>query len=62
MGDHNLSAQLHGQLESLLHVGSLKPPSIRTIGKLSPSTIEEAMGLNRQGRISGEKLVFEGLP
>ncbi|KAH7196358.1 chaperonin 10-like protein [Fusarium flagelliforme] len=62
MGDHNLSAEFHGQLETLLGSGSLKPPPIRTIGQLSPSTVEEAMELNRQGRISGEKLVFNGLP
>ncbi|CAG7561094.1 unnamed protein product [Fusarium equiseti] len=62
IGDHNLSAEFHGQLEALLSDGSLKPPPIRTIGQLSPSTVEEAMELNRQGRISGEKLVFNGLP
>ena len=62
MGDHNLSAEFHGQLESLLDSGSLKPPPIRTIGQLSTSTVEEAMELNRQGRISGEKLIFNGLP
>ncbi|RBR07274.1 uncharacterized protein FIESC28_10773 [Fusarium coffeatum] len=62
MGDHNLSAEFHGQLEDLLNDGTLKPPPVRTIGQLSPSTVEEAMKLNRQGRISGEKLVFNGLP
>ena len=61
MGDHNLSAEFHGQLEDLLNDGSLKPPPIRIIGQLSPSTVEEAMELNRQSRISGEKLVFNGL-
>ncbi|KAM0320585.1 hypothetical protein ACHAPQ_009925, partial [Fusarium lateritium] len=61
MGDHTLSTELHGELQNLLQVGSLKPPPIRTIGQLSPSTVEEVMELNRQGRISGEKVVFKGL-
>lgn len=60
MGDHKLSSDFHGQLESLLGNGSLKPIPIRIVGQLSPSTVEEAMKANREGRISREKLVFEG--
>ncbi|KAF5248214.1 hypothetical protein FANTH_6006 [Fusarium anthophilum] len=44
MSDHKLSADFH----------------VRLMGQLSPSTVEKAMDLNRQGSISGEKLVFEG--
>ncbi|KAG5788073.1 hypothetical protein H9Q69_012856 [Fusarium xylarioides] len=60
MNDHKLSADFHGQLETLLGNGSLKPSPIRLMGQLSPSSVEKAMDLNRQGSISGEKLVFEG--
>ncbi|KAL1885450.1 putative secondary metabolism biosynthetic enzyme [Paecilomyces lecythidis] len=61
MADHKLSSELHGQLESLLSNGSLIPPPVRIVGDLSPSTIEEAMDMHRQGLISGEKLIFRGL-
>ncbi|KAJ4169027.1 hypothetical protein NW754_010959 [Fusarium falciforme] len=61
MTDHQLSSELHGQLETLLGNGSLKPIPIRFLGQLSPSTVEEAMKANREGRVSREKLVFEGL-
>lgn len=61
MADHDLSSELHGQLEELLSDGSLAPPRVCVIGKLSPATVEETMELNRQGQISGEKIVFEGL-
>ncbi|KAF5687001.1 ToxD-like protein [Fusarium denticulatum] len=60
MNDHKLSAGFHGQLETLLGNRSLKPSPIRLMGQLSPSTVEKAMDLNRQGSISGEKLVFKG--
>ncbi|KAF5981205.1 hypothetical protein FBULB1_4873 [Fusarium bulbicola] len=62
MSDHKLSADFHGQLETLLGNGSFKPSPVRRMGQLSPSMVEKAMGLNRQGAISGEKLVFEGFP
>ncbi|OJK00222.1 hypothetical protein ASPACDRAFT_52012 [Aspergillus aculeatus ATCC 16872] len=61
MADHNLSSELHDQLENLLGNGSLIPPPIRIVGDLRPSVIEEAMNLQRQGLISGEKLIFRGL-
>ncbi|RSL41028.1 hypothetical protein CEP53_013017 [Fusarium sp. AF-6] len=60
MEDHKLSSELHGRLESLLGNGSLKPIPIRILGHLSPSTVEGAMKANREGRVSREKLVFEG--
>ncbi|KAF4501666.1 toxD [Fusarium agapanthi] len=60
MNDHKLSVEFHSQLEALLGNGSLKPSPVRLMGQLSPSTVEKAMDLNRQGSISGEKLVFEG--
>ncbi|KAF4334076.1 branched-chain amino acid aminotransferase [Fusarium beomiforme] len=62
MNDHNLSVKIHSQLETLLGNGSLQPPSVRLMGKLDPSTVEKAMKLNREGSISGEKLVFQGFP
>ncbi|VTT68137.1 unnamed protein product [Fusarium fujikuroi] len=62
MNDHKLSADFHSQLETLLGNGSLKPSPVRLMGQLSPSSVERAMDLNRQGSISGEKLVFEGFP
>lgn len=61
MADHNISSELHGQLESLLGNGSLIPPPVRIVGGLSLSAIEETMNLHRQGLISGEKLIFRGL-
>ncbi|KAL5590311.1 hypothetical protein FOBRF1_013868 [Fusarium oxysporum] len=60
MNDHKLSADFHGQLETLLGNGTLKPSPVRLMGQLSPSTVDKAMDLNRQGSVSGEKLVFEG--
>ncbi|PNP84198.1 hypothetical protein FNYG_02886 [Fusarium nygamai] len=60
INDHKLSADFHAQLETLLGNRSLKPSPVRLMGQLSPSTVEKAMDLNRQGSISGEKLVFEG--
>ncbi|KLO97441.1 toxD protein [Fusarium fujikuroi] len=62
MNDHKLSADFHSQLETLLGNGCLKPSPVRLMGQLSPSSVERAMDLNRQGSISGEKLVFEGFP
>jgi hypothetical protein len=62
MGDHELSAEFHSAMEMWLHDGSIRPASIRSMGGLSPSTIEEAMNLNRDGCISGEKVVFRGFP
>ncbi|KAG7406786.1 Trans-enoyl reductase ACTTS2 [Fusarium oxysporum f. sp. rapae] len=60
MNDHKLSADFHSHLETLLGNGSFKPSPVRIMGQLSPSTVEKAMDLNRQGSVSGEKLVFEG--
>ncbi|KAJ3531580.1 hypothetical protein NM208_g8812 [Fusarium decemcellulare] len=60
--NHELSVELHSQLESLLQDGLLRPLPIKSAGKLSPNGIEEAMLLNRQGKVSGQKLVFEGFP
>ncbi|KAH6954141.1 hypothetical protein FAVG1_02216 [Fusarium avenaceum] len=60
MSDHDLSAEFHSAIETWLYDGSIRPASIRSMGRLSPSTIEETMNLNREGRISGEKIVFEG--
>ncbi|KAM0295896.1 hypothetical protein ACHAPM_010612 [Fusarium culmorum] len=62
MGDHNLSAEFHSAMEMWLHDGSIQPALIRSMGELSSSTIEETMNLNREGLISGEKLVFKGFP
>lgn len=61
MPDHELSTEFHGQLEKLLEKGFLVPLPVRNLGRLSPVTVEKAMEMNREGKISGEKLVFEGL-
>ncbi|KAI9368850.1 hypothetical protein BJX61DRAFT_522040 [Aspergillus egyptiacus] len=61
MADHQLSSELHAQLNTLLANGSLTPPPIRIVGDLSPSVIEETMDMHRRGLISGEKLIFRGL-
>lgn len=61
MADHKLSTELHGQLERMLEEDSLTPLPVRNFGRLSPDTVEEAMKMNREGKVSGEKLVFEGL-
>lgn len=62
MDDHELSAEFHSAMEMWLHDGSVRPASIRSMGGLSPSTIQETMNLNREGDISGEKVVFKGFP
>ncbi|KAF4983369.1 hypothetical protein FZEAL_1221 [Fusarium zealandicum] len=61
MPNHELSAEFYDRLETMLSEGVLKPLPIRTIGQLSPSVVNEAMELNREGKVSGEKLIFEGL-
>ncbi|KAF5254422.1 hypothetical protein FANTH_680 [Fusarium anthophilum] len=57
--NHRLSAELYNELPRLLSAGLIKPPPVRTLGKLCPASIFEAMELNRSGRVSAEKLCFE---
>ncbi|KAF0325747.1 zinc-binding oxidoreductase [Colletotrichum asianum] len=57
--NHELSMDLHGQLPKLLHEGDLRPPSVNILGSLSPNTVAQAMDLNRERKISAEKIVFK---
>ncbi|KAH6963259.1 chaperonin 10-like protein [Fusarium avenaceum] len=57
--NHHLSAELYNELPGLLSDGLIKPPRVRTLGKLCPAVILEAMELNRSGKVSAEKLCFE---
>ncbi|EQB49313.1 hypothetical protein CGLO_11346 [Colletotrichum gloeosporioides Cg-14] len=57
--NHKLSLDLHDQLPKLLHEGALRPPSVKILGSLSPNTVAQAMDLNRDGKISAEKIVFK---
>ncbi|EXA31450.1 hypothetical protein BFJ63_vAg18387 [Fusarium oxysporum f. sp. narcissi] len=57
--NHRLSAELYNELPRLLSAGLIKPPRVRTLGKLCPASILEAMELNRSGKVSAEKLCFE---
>ncbi|KAJ0344496.1 hypothetical protein COL154_010283 [Colletotrichum chrysophilum] len=57
--NHELSIDLHDQLPKLLDEGDLRPPSKNILGSLSPNTIAQAMDLNRDGKVSAEKIVFK---
>ncbi|KAJ3962409.1 hypothetical protein N0V92_000886 [Colletotrichum tropicale] len=57
--NHELSIDLHDQLPKLLDEGDLRPPSVNILGSLSPNTIAQAMDLNRDGKVSAEKIVFK---
>ncbi|KAK1657234.1 chaperonin 10-like protein [Colletotrichum godetiae] len=59
MPSHILSAELYEQLPSLLQSKSISPPPVKIMGKLGPQPVMEAMALNRDGKISAEKLCFE---
>ncbi|KXH64070.1 hypothetical protein CSAL01_01317 [Colletotrichum salicis] len=59
MPSHLLSAELYEQLPDLLQNKSVSPPPVKIMGKLGPQSVMEAMGLNRDGKISAEKLCFE---
>ncbi|KAG5657646.1 hypothetical protein KAF25_007679 [Fusarium avenaceum] len=59
MENHRLSAELYNELPRLLSDGLIKPPRVKTLGKLCPAVILEAMELNRSGKVSAEKLCFE---
>ncbi|KAF9872129.1 zinc-binding oxidoreductase [Colletotrichum karsti] len=60
MPNHEMSVEFHNQIPGLLSEGNLKPPAIDVLGNLSPEVIEEAMNINRDGKISGQKVVFTG--
>jgi len=59
MENHQVSAELYRELPRLLSEGLIKPPRVKTIGKLSPTAVLEAMRLNRAGKVSAEKLCFK---
>ncbi|KAI3552170.1 hypothetical protein CABS01_06507 [Colletotrichum abscissum] len=59
MPNHLLSAELYERLPSLLERNAIKPPPVKVLGRLSPQAINEAMELNRAGKISAEKLCFD---
>ncbi|KAK1453407.1 hypothetical protein CMEL01_05066 [Colletotrichum melonis] len=59
MPNHLLSAELYERLPSLLERNAIKPPPVKVLGRLSPQSINEAMELNRAGKISAEKLCFD---
>lgn len=57
--NHRLSAELYNELPRLLSAGLIRPPRVRTLGKLCPASVLEAMELNRSGKVSAEKLCFQ---
>jgi hypothetical protein len=57
--NHYLSVELYQKLPALLSKGLIVPPRVKNLGKLSPSTLSNAMELNRTGKVSAEKLCFE---
>jgi NADPH:quinone reductase-like Zn-dependent oxidoreductase len=59
MANHQLSTELYDQLPTLLGSGSLKPLPTLSLGKLSPSSVQQAMDMNRSGQVSAKKLCFE---
>ncbi|KXH49843.1 hypothetical protein CSIM01_03980 [Colletotrichum simmondsii] len=59
MPNHLLSAELYERLPSLLESNAIKPPPVKVLGRLSPQSVNEAMELNREGKISAEKLCFD---
>ncbi|KAF4831714.1 Trans-enoyl reductase ACTTS2 [Colletotrichum siamense] len=57
--NHELSIDLHDQLPKLFDEGDLRPPNVNILGSLSPNTVAQAMDLNRDGKVSAEKVVFK---
>lgn len=37
----------------------MRTPSVKILGSLNPNTVTQAMDLNRDGKISAEKIVFK---
>ncbi|KAL2076012.1 hypothetical protein VTL71DRAFT_955 [Oculimacula yallundae] len=58
-GDHALSKELYEKIPEWIQDGSLVPQKPRDMGKLSVDALKEAMELNRQGKVSNEKLCFQ---
>ncbi|OHF01782.1 hypothetical protein CORC01_02973 [Colletotrichum orchidophilum] len=52
-------AELYEQLSNLLQSNSIVPPPVNVLGGPSPQSVMNAMMLNRDGKISAEKLCFE---
>ncbi|KXH41835.1 hypothetical protein CNYM01_06751 [Colletotrichum nymphaeae SA-01] len=59
MPNHLLSAELYERLPGLLESNTIKPPPVKVLGRLNPQSVNEAMKLNREGKISAEKLCFD---
>ncbi|KAJ0307426.1 hypothetical protein COL5a_000281 [Colletotrichum fioriniae] len=59
MPNHLLSAEMYERLPGLLESNAIKPPPVKVLGRISPQSVNEAMKLNRDGKISAEKLCFD---
>ncbi|CZS97564.1 hypothetical protein WAI453_008696 [Rhynchosporium graminicola] len=57
--DHALSKEMYEKIPEWTQDGSLVPQKPRDMGKLSVDSLKEAMELNRQGKVSNEKLCFQ---
>lgn len=57
--NHQLSAEFFQKIPGWLRNGSVVPQPVKVLGQLSPTTVKEAMHLNRTGNVSAEKLCFE---
>ncbi|KAH6645688.1 hypothetical protein BKA67DRAFT_526993 [Truncatella angustata] len=57
--NHTLSAELYSLLPNLLASGIIHPRPVQSLGKLSVESVEKAMDLNRQGKVSNAKLCFD---
>ncbi|KAH7144547.1 chaperonin 10-like protein [Dactylonectria estremocensis] len=57
--NHRLSAELYNRLPTLLGNGSFKPLQTTNLGNLSPTSVKQAMDMNRAGLVSARKLCFQ---
>ncbi|CZT40458.1 related to C.carbonum toxD gene [Rhynchosporium secalis] len=57
--DHALSKEMYEKIPEWIQDESLVPQKPRDMGKLCVDSLKEAMELNRQGKVSNEKLCFQ---
>lgn len=58
-GDHALSRDMYSKIPAWIQRGELVPQRPKDMGVLSVKTLQDAMELNRKGKVSNEKLCFK---
>jgi hypothetical protein len=50
---------MYENMANWIQEGKIKPQNTKDMGTLSVKSLEEAMALNRSGKVSNEKLCFQ---